>query len=154
MTQAVTLEEIDHHPSVTHEIHTFSLNKPELVLCNVFIKEWRRRPAHVHADVHRVDLVEESDVIGQLLLHLELEVIHLEIVDRVLKLVQVLFQIRVISCFLESIQKSEVVSVEEETDLDEVRNCFNRMWMHHSVELGRILAHMAAVKACVLTASS
>lgn len=154
LSEAVALEEIDHHPSVTHEIHTFSLYQPELVLCDIIIQEWCRWSTHVHADVNRVDLIEESDVIGQLLLHLELKVIHLEIVDRVLKLIQVFFQIRVISCFLESIQKSEVVSVDEKADLDEVRNRFDWMWMHHIVELGHTLARMAAVEACILAASS
>ena len=125
-----------------------------MVLCDIIIKEWRRWSAHVHADVNRVDLVEESDVIGQLLLHLELKVIHLEIVDRVLKLIQVFLQIRVIGCFFESVQKSEVVSVDKETNLDEVRNCFDRVWIHHNFEFGLTLASMAAVEACVLAASS
>lgn len=118
---------------------------------DIIIKERRRWPAHIHADVNWVDLIEQSNIICQLLLHFELEVVHLEVVDRVLEFKQVLLQVGVVSCLFESIEQPEVVPVDEEAYFNEVRNLLYWVRMDQIVKLGKVL--LAVSRTCIPAAS-
>jgi hypothetical protein len=107
LSEMVTLEEVYHHPSIAHYVQTLPLNETEKVLSHVVIPERSGWAAHVERDINRIDLVEEPDVVSELLLDLELKIIHLMIfrrIQRVLELKQVLFEVRIISCLLECVE--------------------------------------------------
>jgi len=122
-----------------------------LILRDIIIEEWRGWPAHIHADVNWVDLIEQSNIICQLLLHFELEVVHLEVVDRVLEFKQVLLQVGVISCLFKSIEQPEVVPVDEEAYFNKVRNRLYWVRMNQIVNFGKVL--LAVSRTCIPAAS-
>jgi len=66
------------------------LDESEILLGDIVIKEGSRGPAHVERNVHWVNLIKQPNVISKLLLNFELEVVHVEVIDGVLELKQVL----------------------------------------------------------------
>jgi hypothetical protein len=69
-----------------HKVNSFTLYKSELVLGDIILHEGCGWTTHVKGDIDWVNLVEQTSIVCKLLLHFELKVIHLEIVQWILKL--------------------------------------------------------------------
>lgn len=77
IVRAIASQEVDHHPTISHQVDSFSFNQSVVFRVDVVVEKGLRWAAHVERDVQRVDVVEEADVVIQLLLYFELKLVHL-----------------------------------------------------------------------------
>lgn len=88
-----------------------------------------RRSSHIECDVNRIDLLEQTYVLHELLLDFIFKVIHLEVVDWILQFIKIFLHVRIISLLLQSVDMSEIILVQKEPNLDEMRDLVNWVWM-------------------------
>lgn len=94
---------------------------------NKVIKKWCGRSPHIQRHVKWIYFVEKSHVFSQLFLNFKLKLVHLKVINWVLKLKKEFFQLWVICGFFKIVQQPEIIAINQESNFNKMRNLFNGM---------------------------